>query len=67
MIHHLNHLPTDHPLRNTPLCELMVFYKHEKASRRRVFSTFAIASFTFNELGRVWKDGYEWTVETEET
>lgn len=63
----LDTLPLDHWLRNTPLRNLDVHYKHSKATRRKVLPTFAIASCTFNELSDAWTNRYEWTVELPES
>lgn len=51
----LKDLPSEHPLRNTPLIGIGAFYLARGAKVwREVFPAFGIANKTFNELGEVW-------------
>jgi hypothetical protein len=61
-------LPETDGLRRTPFKDLSedgytIWYKRGNGTARKLFPTFAIAYCTFNELGRCWTDGWEWSVE----
>jgi hypothetical protein len=61
-------LPVDHPLRNTLMKELKVFYRTVGTKNwNEVFDSFTIAkNNTYNELGDVWLRDKEWVVEDED-
>lgn len=62
----LNELPEEHPLRNTKLCDLDVFYRGPSTRAwQQVLPSYNISKVTYNELGDVWKENQEWVVDTE--
>jgi hypothetical protein len=61
----LDTLQPDHPLRNAPLCDIGAQYRwvYSKGRPRPVLRAFGIARNTFNQLGAVWTEQYEWYAE----
>lgn len=58
----LHTLPSDHPLRNTPLRELDVSVRHVNLKQSRDPRTWKIRDNTFNELGSNWMEFFEFEV-----
>lgn len=60
----LHELPTDHPLRNTPLAELGAEYQITTKGQmwHTVRPAYGIARNTYNELGAVWIENHVWRV-----
>lgn len=54
-------LPTDHPLRNTPLLQVKAQFKRkEHKNWKDVTPNMNISKVTYNSLGSVWTDYDEW-------
>jgi hypothetical protein len=62
MIIDLKQLPTEHPLRNTPLGEIQAECRNILHTRWRPVATWRIARATFNELDPVWLECDDWRV-----
>jgi hypothetical protein len=62
MIIDLKSLPSEHPLRNTPLGEIRAEIRNIWQTRWRSIQNWKIAKNTFNELGSVWTECSQWRV-----
>ena len=62
MIINLKELPTEHPLRNTPLGEIKAEIRNIWQTRWRSIVSLKIAKATFNELEPVWTENAQWRV-----
>lgn len=61
----LKALPVEHSLRNAPLADIGAEYQWEKGGPwKRVFRSFRIAGSTFNSLGTVWTNGWNWRADS---
>lgn len=57
----LAELPTDHPLRNTPLVDIEACFVYcGEKTKRFVKPTWKIARSTYNDLGEAWTSNAAW-------
>ena len=57
----LNELPSEHPLRNTPLIEIGAEYQIKDSKVwAKVTPPYGLAKKTFNQLGDVWTKHDKW-------
>lgn len=56
-------LPSDHPLRNTPLIQIGAKFKYKELKNwKSVTPNMNISKNTYNELGTVWTNNDDWGV-----
>lgn len=64
-------LPTDHPLRNTPLVSIRAQSRWKQSTResdwKSIRPSWGIAKCTYNQLGPSWTDSDDFRVQPDQT
>jgi hypothetical protein len=60
----LDNLPSEHPLRNTPLLQIKARFKHKPLKQwKYVTPNMNISKNTYNQLSPVWTNNDDWGIE----